>query len=415
MNFLRFLARRFTEDRCTHAAASLAYVTLLSLVPLMAVGLSFFTAFPMFADFSQDIQDFIFKNFVPASGEVVQRYLQQFASKASRLGIAGLVVLIATALLLMATIDSSLNRIWRVRRHRKLMGSFLVYGAVLTWGPILIGVALGVSSYLFSLPFATGAADTIGGKARILQLMPFLLTALAFTLLYLIVPNRRVRFKHALAGGLLAALLFEFAKRAFAAYITHFPAYEAIYGALAAVPIFLVWIYLSWLVILLGAELAVTLGIYRYAVAGQPNTSAGRFIYSIAIISELWRVQKEGKGMSLKDLLKQIPDLAEEPMREILYLLVQSKMIQRNREGRWFLARDLDEVSLLELFRSGDYGLPDMGGDWSTREPWGLRLKQALNDIDQHIGQDMQVTLKSLVDGHDEARIESDTTLPGKE
>jgi membrane protein len=266
VRFLRLLVRRFVEDQGLPNAASLTYTTLLSLVPLMTVSLAIFSAFPVSERIAERMQDFVFQNFVPTAGEVLQEYLQQFSAKASKLTGTGAAFLIVTAVMLMVNIDQAINRIWRVSRKRSPIGMFMEYWSILSLGLILVGVSVAATSYLVSMPIFTQAAETmdeVSRMARILNLAPVLVSTLAFTLLYAVVPNRRVPFTHALAGGFLAAVLFELAKRGFAYYVTTFPSYHAIYGALAAVPIFLVWVYFCWVITLLGAEFSACLGIFR--------------------------------------------------------------------------------------------------------------------------------------------------------
>ncbi|MBT8419492.1 MAG: virulence factor BrkB family protein [Gammaproteobacteria bacterium] len=267
-DFLAKLFHHFVNDRCPESAGALAYTSLLALVPLMAVGFTLFAAFPAFDGLTGKLQSFVFSNFVPASGKVVEAYIEGFVAKASALTLPGLIALLVTALLSMATIERTFNAIWKVRRRRNFVDAFMVYWAILTVGPLLIGVSLAVSSYVASLPFFSDAARSLGGPGVFLKLLPFLAATLAFALLYAIVPYQRVPPRHAIAGGVVAAVLFELAKKGFALFVTHFPTYEAIYGALAALPIFLIWVYLSWLIILLGAEFTYCLG---NSIASRPD------------------------------------------------------------------------------------------------------------------------------------------------
>lgn len=252
--FSSYFWRHFFSDNCLQHATALSYTTLLSIVPLMAVMLSIFTAFPVFEDINLQIQNFIFENFVPTSGEVIQQYIQQFSQNASKMTGPGLIFLVITSIMMMAAIDKSLNTIWDNSKPRRASARFMVYWLVLTLGPILIGVSLAISSYIVSLPLLS-ETTSYGEKLGLLRTLPFFMEALAFTLIYVIVPNCRVTFRSALIGGIVAALLFELAKKAFSFYITSFPTYETIYGAMSTVPVFLVWIFLSWAITLIGAEL----------------------------------------------------------------------------------------------------------------------------------------------------------------
>ncbi|KZN46623.1 virulence factor BrkB family protein [Pseudoalteromonas luteoviolacea] len=249
---------RCKEDQLTINAGYLAYVTLLSLVPLIAVGVAIFTAFPGFENTRLAIENFIFTNFVPTSTDTIKSHISAFAGNANQMTAVGISFLAAVALLLIRNVDSALNRIWRVESKRPLMISFAIYWMVLTLGPVLLGASIGVTSYIVSLvSFADQGIPGFSGL--LLKLLPYVISMAGFIMLYTLVPNTRVSFQAAIPGALFAAFLFELTKRGFAMYISHFPSYEVIYGALATIPILFVWVYLSWIVVLLGAEFTACL------------------------------------------------------------------------------------------------------------------------------------------------------------
>ncbi len=270
MNFLRacfrllhWVVQRFCEDRCTRVAGALSFTTLLALVPLTAVTFAIFSRFEIFETWMTMAQEFIYGNFVPASGEAVSRYLQKFAANAGKLTIWGLLFLLLTSLMLMATIERVFNDIWHVPHTRKRLHRYLGYGALLVLGPMLIGISLSSTSYLVSLPLFSRHAPLGDVKVFLLAAMPVIFEWLAFWALYVVVPNYRVRLRHGLIGSLFATVIFEIAKRGFAFFVTHFANYKAIYGAIAALPVFLIWIYLSWTIILAGAVMTATLPEWR--------------------------------------------------------------------------------------------------------------------------------------------------------
>ncbi|PAC69131.1 hypothetical protein CGS27_17980, partial [Enterobacter cloacae] len=232
--WLKLLWHRIDEDNMTTLAGNLAYVSLLSLVPLVAVIFALFSAFPMFADVSMQLRHFVFANFIPATGDVIQNYIEQFVANSSKMTAVGACGLIVTALLLMYSIDSALNTIWRSKKVRPKVYSFAVYWMILTLGPLLAGASLAISSYLLSLRWATDLNSVID---NVLRIFPLILSWLSFWLLYSVVPTTRVPNRDAVVGALVAALLFELGKKGFALYITMFPSYQLIYGVLAVIPI----------------------------------------------------------------------------------------------------------------------------------------------------------------------------------
>ncbi|GLR08902.1 hypothetical protein COO59_15370 [Mixta theicola] len=260
--WFKLLWQRIEHDGMTTEAGNLAFVSLLALVPLVAVVFSLFAAFPVFSEISVQLKHFIFNNFVPAAGNVVQDYLDRFVANVNKMTIVGAVGLIVTSLLLMHSIDSALNAIWRSQKKRPLVYSFAVYWMILTLGPLLAGASLAISTWLLSLRWVAVSGMT-GLIDQALRIFPLLLSWLAFWLLYSLVPTTRVPQRDALIGALVAGLLFELGKKAFALYITTFPSYQLIYGVLAVIPILFLWVYWTWCIVLLGAEITVTLGEYR--------------------------------------------------------------------------------------------------------------------------------------------------------
>lgn len=261
--FAKLVGARFGEDRLNRVAQALSYTTLLALVPLSTLVFGLFSVFPVFESWMTTVQTFLYQHFVPASGDVVQKYLNQFANKSAQLTAFGLLFLIVTALMLLATIEESFNEIWRAPQKRKWLNRFLGYWAILTLGPILVGLSISLTSYVVSLPlfkasYFVGAARTVA-----LNSLPVLAEILAFLLLYMVVPNVQVRFSHALIGAIFAAILFELTKRGFALFVVKYSSYRLIYGAIAALPVFLIWIYLSWVITLLGAILVAVLPQWR--------------------------------------------------------------------------------------------------------------------------------------------------------
>jgi len=251
-----FLWKRSEEDNIKVPAGHLAYVTLLSIVPCLAVVFYMLSAFPMFSELNTIIEDLIYNNFVPTAGDAVKVHMTGFIENTKKMSMMGIASLVVIALLLMSTIDQTINRIWRCDKKRSTVQAFTIYWTILSLGPIIIGGSIVLSSYLLSI-VQTGGFLSIG--QRLLSFMPFIFTWLVFIGVYTLVPHQKVRFYHALIGGFVAALLFRLGTDLFALYITNFPSQQIIYGALAVIPIMFVWIYFSWLIVLIGAEVTSTL------------------------------------------------------------------------------------------------------------------------------------------------------------
>ena len=256
--YLVYLLGRFHEDRILYYSGYLSYVTLLSMVPLLAVVFSFFSIFPVFEKLKEEVEEFVFRNFVPALGDVVQEQIFSFVENATRMTPLGLLVLLIVAVLLLSSIDHTLNQIWHVRKNRGLIVSYSIYLVVLITSPFLLGTSLAATSYLVSLSGIEEGAALFLIKL-LLSSFPFLGSFLFFLLLYIIVPHTKVHFWSAVSGALIATLLFEISKSAFALYFIHFPVYQVIYGALAVIPSLFIWVFISWVVVLVGAQIAASL------------------------------------------------------------------------------------------------------------------------------------------------------------
>lgn len=281
---LRYSAKRAGEKKLPQVAASLTFTTVLAIVPLLAVILALFTAFPLFAEFEGALENFLTTNLMPpAVSDNVMEYLNQFAAQASKLTAIGTLFLIVVSVMMIMTVDTALNDIWHVEQQRPLRQRMLVYWAIISLGPILAGASLWTTSYL--------ASESLGRVANIspvlsllLSSIPVIITGLAFSALFVSVPNRQVYWRDALAGGFGAAIVLEIMKAGFAAYLTRFPSYTVIYGAFATLPIFLLWIYLSWLAILFGATVAATLPSLRLRRWAENRQPGATFVDAINVI-----------------------------------------------------------------------------------------------------------------------------------
>ena len=248
--------QRFNQNKLTQAAGYLTYSTMLAIVPLIMVVFSIFSAFPVFNEVTGALKEVIFTNFAPSASDMVGQYIDEFVNNSKKMSAVGIISLIVVALMLINSIDRTLNSIWHDTSTRPIFTSFAIYWLILTLGPLLVGASIAASTYVKTM-FESASNFSFGLK--LLSFVPFLSTWFIFTLIYMVVPNKKVSIKHSAAGALIAAVFFTLGKQAFAWYIVTFPSYQLIYGAMATLPIMLLWIQLSWTVVLLGAQLAAVL------------------------------------------------------------------------------------------------------------------------------------------------------------
>ncbi|MGQ0287333.1 virulence factor BrkB family protein [Pasteurellaceae bacterium 22721_9_1] len=267
--FLNVFWQRFQQNKLTQAAGSLTYSTMLAIVPLVMVIFAIFSAFPMFNEMTSSLKELIFDNFAPAASGVVGQYIDEFVHNSKQMSAIGIVSLILVALMLINSIDRTLNDIWNAK-NRSAVFSFAIYWTILTLGPIFIGASIAISTYVSSFELFDNEINLPFGL-KVLSLVPFFITWLSFTLIYMLVPNQKVYMKHAAAGALVAAIFFTLGKKAFTWYIATFPSYQLIYGAMATLPIMLLWFQLSWIFVLLGAQLSAVLGDMRLIKLGELN------------------------------------------------------------------------------------------------------------------------------------------------
>ena len=355
--FGRFMLRRFLDDRCLQAAGALAYTTLFALVPLIAAVLGILSAFPVFGEWREQIAGFMFRNFVPAASDVIQNYLSQFAASASKATAIGLLVLLASAISLMISIEDAFDRIWRVPTGRAAAPRLIMYLTVLTAGPLLLIGALAISFYVLALPLLA-AGESFQLKASVLGVLPFFIQWFALCLCYIVIPNCRVRMRHAAIGALAAAVAFEAAKRGFALYVTAGSSYSEVYGALAIIPIFIIWIYLSWIIVLAGASLVATLAAFDYRPDAPSLPSGDELSGLVRVLAHFAQAQHEGHGLSADELRRREPFLSDSLTQRYLGDLDRSKLIRRNERGDFVLARDLASMSLYDLYVDTGYRIP---------------------------------------------------------
>jgi len=390
LRYLVYLVHRAEQDQLAQAAGSLTFTTLLSLVPMVTIALGLFAAFPLFDSAKHAIETFMLQNLLPsAASQVVSDYILGFADAAAKLTTAGLAALAFTAAALMQTIFNAFDAIWRVPRPRPLGRRILIYWSTVTLGPVLIGSGLAITSYLISaslgwLPGAQWLTQVVLG------LVPVLLTTIAFTLLYVWVPNRDVEWRHAAIGGAAAALGFELMKHLFGLFISRFPTYHLIYGAFAAIPIFLVWIYLSWMVALLGALIAATWPLLRYERAESRPWPGSVFADAMRVLALLLR-EREAGGATPRQVGGALHTSFGDS-ETLLENLRDARWIGRVEDAagqiRWALLCDPDTVRVADVFRRFAFD-PAMARDRLVSEDEGLAhsMDQVAGWVETGLGQ----------------------------
>lgn len=399
--FAAYVWARFREDRCWRMAAGLGYTSLLALVPLSAIAFAMLAAFPVFEGLREQFQDVLFANLLPQSAEAMRSYFEQFIRNTTTLSAVGVVGLAATAILLLGTIEADLNAIFRVRRPRPLIPRLLVFWAVISLGPLVVGASFSLATYFFvatewlHLDGPGGALGFVGVAA------PTAIIVLGLTAFYMVIPNRPVAFSSAAVGAVVAGILFALLRRVFAWYVAEFPTYENVYGALSAVPIFLVWMYLSWSVVLLGAVLTASVNEW-HAAGGRPEPLTKAFGARLRVATRLLcalydasRSTEGGTGLGRRALLKAtaVSDLA---LDELLLSLRRNGFIELGANKRWLLVRDLDSVTLGDLMAAlgMDFSTPGDLNDTATRS-----LVDHLDKL-QHAQSDvMSVPLRKILAG----------------
>ena len=340
----RFMQRRLSEEQVPQVAGSLTFTTVLAVVPVMTIAFAIFTTFPLFNTFRDALEAYFVQSLMPRGvTNTILDNLSLFAAKANRLSAVGAVTLVLTDIMMFAIVDRSLNRIWRVKTPRSFTQSLIVYWAIMTLGPLLIGASLSLTTLVS--PVASSLAQQLPWMGTVAAIsVSLLLMTMFFGLLYLIVPNRLVDWRDALIGGLVAAIAFEMTNRGFAFFITKFPSYRVIYGALAAVPIFLVWVYLFWLITLLGAVLAVALPVVKHERWWHKPVPGGEFIDAMSVLQVLVHAHQHQGVISLLSIRSKTR-LGFDEAESLLQRLLEAGWVGRvevvkNKASRWLqLAR----------------------------------------------------------------------------
>ena len=361
LKYLQIVARRYVDDGCQHSAAALTYMTLFAVVPMMTVTFSMFSLIPAFQGVGEQVQDLIFKVFIPSAGNEVQSYLGNFTEKARTLSVAGVAILVVTAYLMLRNIERVFNRIWSTTGPRRGVSAFLLYWAVMSLGPILLGSAILMHTYVFSIQlFSEDLSKT--ALSTLFGYLPLLLTAAAFTLLYTVVPNCKVMLRNALTGGVVAALALELAKYGFGHFMSH-SSFTSIYGAFAALPIFLLWVHLCWMIILAGAEFVRTTENFGAEVRGSMASHS----MAVYVLWLFWQAHAQGRELSEQRLRRK--GISSNDWRTLRAVLLAEKIIGVTESRNYILKRALNDLSLWDVLNFFPSPFVAKGKKQSSPEP----------------------------------------------
>lgn len=352
--FVKYVFGRFKTDKCSSVAAELTVTSLLALVPLTTVVFALLASIPNFQNMAIQLQELMFEYFVPSTGESVQNYLTEFVGKAKSMSGVGFLMLLVTALLMMRTIDISFNNIWQINQKKSVLRTFLVYWAILTLGPIFLGTSLIVTSYLKSLPLFS---DVVQPNSQWMTLgLPMLMEGIAFALMYFVIPNRKILFKHAIIAAFITTVFFEFAKSGFGIFVDSFSTYQLIFGALATIPLFLIWIYLSWSIILFGAEICH--GLFSFEVK-QQEKKLHPFIQLVQLLFILARKQEQGDAINEAQLMAHGDWGGREANVLWLERLIEAGVVAKLQNQSYCLTISAGDIRYKTIFDVADRFLPD--------------------------------------------------------
>jgi len=385
---------RFIDDKCIQRASALGYASLLAIVPLVALGFSIFTSFQAFDVVASNVRGALLEYLLPTSQLAVQDYLGQVADKATALSVFGIIGLLFTATALLNTMEEAFNDIWRISRSRSWMSKFVTFWSVLTLSPILIGASLTITSYFAALPVIRDVAEGAGAVSNIPFLLPWLISSTAMTVLYMVLPNTPVPFRYAVVGGLIAGALFETTKFGFAFYVTELANYEKLYGALGTLPVFLIWLYLIWVVVLIGAEM-----VFCLQHPEQSHKKGERYFqpgiqkfYAHLILLRAAQAMHRGDNLTLDELVGEttIPDNI---LQEMLDRLCERSLLRQviDPTGAWVLARDAESLTLSGIHAKLSSTAMDIPEEWK-QTPVG----RTLSGIYFRLGREQEELLSTL-------------------
>lgn len=398
--FLVFLFKRFERNHCRDRAAALTYTTILSLIPMLTVFLVVLSSIPALALARNKIQERLYSYLLPESSTVVTQYLNDFANKSYNLTVIGIIFLFITSMMMLSSIEEAFNKIWQVKNLRGGAVGLMRYWMVISLGPLFMGGGFALSSAITSIEFLNSniAGYSIDWSVW-LKLASFGLTLFGFTFMYLMIPNRKVPFKNAALAGMAAGILFELLKKVFGFIMQNFTSYELIYGAFAAFPIFLFWIYMSWNIVLLGVETSYALTMYRHS-----NRPPRHPILSILYILHLfYNRQKIGSVVTEAEMMSLLGKKEVEDWSEFTDILQEQSIINKTDKGDYVLSRNLDQLNFWTFYQSLPYPLPRIedltncnANSTAPNDEWSMLIVPYLSESEVYLAKHLSIPLSQL-------------------
>lgn len=393
--FVVFVGRRFEADRCRELAGSLTYTTLFAIVPMLTVFLVIISSIHALEPARQQLQQLIYSNFLPKSTIAFDKAFNAFTEKSSNLTVIGILFLFITAVMMLSTVETAFNRIWRVRQARGGIIGFMRYWTIISLGPILLGSAFVISSTVASMSVLSNnfAGYEMNGSF-ILWLLSFSLTVVGFFVLYWTIPNRSVPFKAAAIAGIFSAVVFELLKNLFGTIMSNFTSYEIIYGAFAAVPIFLLWIFLSWNIVLLGVEISFALTAF-HSCREQTRQPVLMFM---DILELFYKKQKLGESVTEQEAMEILGRGEIGRWPTYVCMLEDQNLVKRTENNDYVLVRNLTQVDFWSFYKSLPYPLPRRSdvGNIHPDDEWMQKIGPALIESDDYLAAKLSIPLSTI-------------------
>ena len=388
IRFGKYLFEKFIEDQCTETASALTYQTMFAVVPLLTVAYLLINSVPAMSGLDKQIEDFIFTNIVPENVGVIREYLTEFSTQARGLGAVSFAFLGFTAFWMLMTTEKTFNRIWHVNEPRHGYQRWLMYWAVLTFGPLVFIAGIVITGYVLSLPYVIDVASS----SYFLWIVPLTLNTSVFTLVYVTVPNCHVPLRHAVKGGFLVAVATEAAKYSFGFFVSR-TSFEDIYGAFATFPLFLIWVYMTWTIVLMGAEVVKSVSVYR---SDKAHVMEPHLFQMLVLLERFFHAHRVGEVVRESDITSGSLRIDLEHWTEYKTRLLELRLIQSVGSG-YVLSRDLSEVTVWDLYRNLPWPLPRTAAKGDAL--WETTLSEVLLGLAESGRAQLDIDIESLLRG----------------